>query len=609
MAPSKQPQPAVIGIDFGSSKCCVAAVHDGRVLVFENEFGQRTTPSCVAFNSQQRLVGGAALDQAVLNWTNTVHAVKRTLGRTCEELQACHSDDESASTSVERILSFPQGCTSVDGRAGINVHYRDDKMVLFPEEIATASISKMKSIAETKLGCPVEGAVISVPTCFNNAQRKAITIAAETTGLKDVALINETTAAVLAYASNSNFCVEETVLVVDFGAGKLDVALCCLGKGSVEVKATSGDPGLGGYDLDMRLLLHVVDEFQKTSQIDLRNNIKALLKLLKACEHVKKTLFLLPEATLNVDNLVEEMDFNMKITTNTFTQLVRDVHDHILKHIRRCCSLHELQLDDVDKVLCVGGSSRLVGFEKFLSRYFKGKITKTVYAEECVAIGAALKAAILSGFEEIPSVSMKEITSYGIKLATDTGEVTGLIPKGIKIPHRGKVKVENQDLLLSFEISRKCCSEVSCVGYDVRSMGCFVPFTSCCEVEYAVDSNGILRMCLNDDQNSGHFFGELRFSEDHEFQDLLKQRTDKFDADFNKETERVKTLVELEELAYYAKRNVEEHLKKQIVSVQEQCNDIVRWIENNPNASRKACSPKNLKLKRLLKKHRLKKTA
>ncbi|KAF2349673.1 Heat shock protein 70 family [Trinorchestia longiramus] len=388
-----RPQPAVIGIDFGSSKCCVAAVRDGRVLVLENEFGQRTTPSCVAFNSQQRLVGGAALDQAIVNCTNTVHAVKRTLGRTYEELQACFSDDESASTSFERIFSFPQGCASVDGRAGINVHYRDDKMVLFPEEIAAALLSKMKSIAETKLGCPVEGAAVSVPAYFNNQQRKAMKIAAEIAGLGKVSLINEPTAAATDYASISNFNKNETIFVVDFGAGKLDVSLVSLSRGVVHLKSTSGDLNIGGYDLDMLLLEMSVKYFMNLHHEDLWQDQKALARLRAACQKAKHNLSSLREVRIEVEDVLPGRDFKMAVTRQKFQDLyLSKLEREIRRHITLCCVGADVHMDSVDKILIVGGSTRLPGVQNVLKTIFGKNLTKTVNLDETVAAGAALVA-------------------------------------------------------------------------------------------------------------------------------------------------------------------------------------------------------------------------
>ncbi|XP_047737999.1 putative heat shock 70 kDa protein 7 [Hyalella azteca] len=245
-----RPRPAAIGIDFVTSKCCVAAVRDGRVDVLENELGQRTTSSCVAFNSQQRLVGSDALDQAVVNCANTMHAVKSFLGRTYDEVKDCHSP-----CHIQPILK--------GHRFKYVFQYKNRDQRLRPEQVAAILLGKMKDIAESSLGCPVDRAVISVPASFGNAQRLAVKYAAQVAGIEVLQLINETTAAGVAFADYRTVKTPAVIAVVDFGAGKLDVSIMEVRDGTVQVMAAAGNPQLGGYNIDHSLVDHCLALIQE----------------------------------------------------------------------------------------------------------------------------------------------------------------------------------------------------------------------------------------------------------------------------------------------------------------------------------------------------------
>ncbi|KAF2349377.1 Heat shock protein 70 family [Trinorchestia longiramus] len=385
--PDGHPQPAVIGIDFGSSKCCVAAVRDGRVLVLENEFGQRTTPSCVAFNSQQRLVGGAALDQAVLNCTNTVHAVKRTLGRTYEQVKGLLSECE-----IRKNYSYPYNIR-------YRVNYRKKQLQLSPEQITAMLLTKMKGIAESSLGCPVDRAVISVPASYGNAQRVALKTAAKVAGLQVLQLINETTAAGIAFGDNRTVKTPVRIAVVDFGAAKLDISIMEVEGNCVRVIAAAGSPYLGGCSVDEALVNHCVGVINQKYERKVFISQKGYVKLRLACEKVKKTLSLLPEAPLCIESLFEDQDVKISVSRKDLNMLIEEeIRKEILEIFESILQEKKIPKEAIDRVVLVGGSTRIPVVKSILEEYFGAhKLDQTVNQDEAVAQGAALRAAALSG--------------------------------------------------------------------------------------------------------------------------------------------------------------------------------------------------------------------
>ncbi|XP_018016118.1 putative heat shock 70 kDa protein 7, partial [Hyalella azteca] len=398
-----RPRPAAIGIDFGTSKCCVAAVRDGRVDVLENELRQRTTPSCVAFNSQQRLVGSDALDQAVVNCTNTVHAVKSFLGRTYDEVK-----DMSSLCRIQQTYS--------DNKFEYAVQYKNHDQRLRPDQVAAMLLGKMKDIAESSLGCPVDRAVISVPASFGNAQRLAVKYAAKVAGLEVLELINETTAAGVAFADNRTVKTPAVIAVVDFGAGKLDVSIMEVRDGSVNVIATNGNPNLGGRDLDEALAAHCETLIQEKYNYTVKDK-KQLERLRIACEKSKKTLALLPEARLSLDGIFGSTDANLTIKRKEFNSLIsRDIRREITLSFDRLISQKSLTKDVISKVVLVGGSTRVPLVRAILEEYFgPGKLDQTVNQDEAVALGAALRAAALDGRgAAVGGIAVRDVSFYDI---------------------------------------------------------------------------------------------------------------------------------------------------------------------------------------------------
>ncbi|KAJ9540783.1 hypothetical protein OSB04_027289 [Centaurea solstitialis] len=420
-----------IGIDLGTTYSCVSVWQHNRVEIIANDQGNRTTPSCVAFNDNERLVGEAAKNQAAYKPTNTIYDVKRLIGRRMSD-KAIQED----------MWPFKVMAGSGD-KPKIVVTYKGGKKEFSAEEISSMVLAKMKRVAETFLGSSVEKAVITVPAYFNGSQRQSTKDAAELAGLEVVSMINEPTAAAIAYAlderaTSSRSGKKMNVLVFDLGGGTFDVSLLTIDKlGDIEVKATGGDTHLGGEDFDNRMVDHFVKEFKTKHKEDISKNLVALGRLRVHCESAKRVLSTATQTTIDIKCLSNGIDFSAKFTRAKFEEVNMDLFNTCMEIVKTCLEDAKMDKASVDEVVLVGGSSRIPKVQELLQRFFNGKkLCQRINPDEAVAYGAGYLAAKLSGVdnEAVQGVELIDITPLSLGVGCKGDVMSVLIPKNTPIP-------------------------------------------------------------------------------------------------------------------------------------------------------------------------------
>ncbi|XP_074321685.1 heat shock cognate 70 kDa protein-like [Silene latifolia] len=425
----------VIGIDLGTTYSCVAVWRHDRVEIIPNDQGNRTTPSCVAFTDSDRLIGEAAVNQATKNPANTIFDAKRLIGRR-------FSDDNIQDDIKLWPFKVIDGIGSgKDDKPLIVANYKDEEKKFTPEEISAMILSKMKSFAEAYLGGTVKNAIITVPAYFNDSQRRATKDAGTIAGLNVVRIINEPTAAAMAYGldtkiNQNNGNNKKNVLVFDLGGGTFDVSLVAIEKGEIKVQAVSGDTHLGGVDFDNRVVTECVKEFKKKHKKDISKHPKALRRLRNASERAKRVLSSSPQTDIDIDCLYEGIDFSTTITRARFEKLNMDLFRKCMDTVDQCLLDADMERCDVDDVVLVGGSSRIPKIQQMLQDLFQGKdLCKSVHPDEAVAYGAALHAAILSGVgSSNKGIVLVDVTPLSLGTSVVGDLMSIIIPRNTTIP-------------------------------------------------------------------------------------------------------------------------------------------------------------------------------
>ncbi|CAF3902187.1 unnamed protein product [Adineta steineri] len=417
---------SAIGIDLGTVCSCVAVFQDGKVEIIGNDHGNRTTPSYVAFTDSECLIGDAAKNQVFMNPNNTVFNAKRLIG--------CKFDDTTVQADMKH---WPFKVIKDGGKLKIQVKYKNETKLFTPEEISSMVLSKMKEIAEAYLGKKISEAVISVPAYFNDSQRKATKDAGMIAGLNVLRLINEPTAAAIAYGLAKKVSDERNILIFDLGGGTCDASVLTIDEGVFEVKSIAGDTHLGGEDFDNRMVAHFVQEFNSKNNEDLSQNKRGLCRLRTACERAKRALSSSSQASIETDSLHEGIDFYSTITRARFEELCGDLFRSTLEPVEKALRDAKMDKASIHEIVLVGGSTRIPKVQKLLQDFFNGKeLNKSINPDEAVAYGAAVQAAILTDdkSEEVKDVLYLDVAPLSLGIETTGGVMTVLIKRNTIIP-------------------------------------------------------------------------------------------------------------------------------------------------------------------------------
>ena len=417
-----------IGIDLGTTYSCVGVWKDNRCEIIANDQGNRTTASYVAFSDEERLIGDGAKNQAAMNPTNTVYDAKRLIGR-----------DYNDPIIQQEKKGFPF-IVKDDGnnKPVIEVQYKGESKTFHPEEISSMILVKMKETAEAYLGEIVTDAVVTVPAYFNDGQRQATKDAGQIAGLNILRIINEPTAAAIAYGLD-NQSNEQNVLIFDLGGGTFDVSLLNIDDGIFEVRATAGDTHLGGEDFDNLLMHHFMLEFKRKHKIDITENKRSVRRLKTACEKAKRTLSSSTTANIEIDSLSDGIDFFTSITRAKFESLCMTLFQKCLEPVKKVLQDSGCSKSDVDELVLVGGSTRIPKVQELLSSFFGGKeLNKSVNPDEAVAYGASVQATILSGGtkegDKTNDILLLDVAPLSLGLETAGGVMTKIIERNTTIP-------------------------------------------------------------------------------------------------------------------------------------------------------------------------------
>src|SRR3989338_8449262 len=410
-----------IGIDLGTTYSCVAVMQQDTVEIIPNDQGNRTTPSYVAFTDDERLIGDAAKNQVAMNPHNTVFDAKRLIGR------------KFSDTSVQSDMKhWPfKVITKGDDKPYIQVEYKGEEHIFTPEQVSSMVLTKMKDIAEQFLGKSVKKAVVTVPAYFNDSQRQATKDAGAIAGLEVLRIINEPTAAAIAYGLNKKG--ERNVLIFDLGGGTFDVSILNIDDGVFEVKATAGDTHLGGEDFDNRMVDFCCQEFKRKHKKDLQENPRALRRLRTACERAKRNLSSAANASINVDSIMDGIDLDISMTRAKFEQMNMDLFRKCFEPVKKVIQDSGLDKAQIDDVVLVGGSTRIPKVQEMLKEFFNGKeLCKSINPDEAVAYGAAVQAGVLTGKET--KVLLIDVTPLSLGIETAGGVMSKLIERNSTIP-------------------------------------------------------------------------------------------------------------------------------------------------------------------------------
>ncbi|ELU44619.1 heat shock 70 kDa protein [Rhizoctonia solani AG-1 IA] len=481
---------------LGTTYSCVGVWQNDRVEIIANDQGNRTTPSYVAFSAEERLIGDAAKNQAAMNPKNTVFDAKRLIGRRFERFDMTH---------------WPFTVVDKDGSPYVQVEYLGEEKTFTPQEISSMVLSKMKEISEAKLGKTVKKAVVTVPAYFNDSQRLATKDAGAIAGLDVLRIINEPTAAAIAYGLDQQSKTEKNVLIFDLGGGTFDVSLLNITGGVFAVKATAGDTHLGGEDFDNTLLEHFKAEFKRKTKHDISDDARAIRRLRSACERAKRTLSSVAQTTVEVDSLYQGEDFSANISRARFEEINATMFKSTLEPVEKVLKDSKIPREKVDDIVLVGGSTRIPKIQALVSEFFGGRqLNKSINPDEAVAYGAAVQAAVLTGqtSEKTQNMLLLDVAPLSLGVAMQ-GDVFGVVvPRNTPIPtNKSRVFTTVEDnqttvtfpLTYSYEGERTQCRDNRLLGeFELTGIPPMPRGQAELVTTFEVDADGLLKVSAQD---------------------------------------------------------------------------------------------------------------
>ena len=568
----------LIGIDLGTTYSCVGTWENGSVVIIPNDLGSRTTPSVVAFSDKERLIGQAAKDNITRNYENTVFDVKRLIGR--------RFDDKIVQEDI-KLWPFKVEKDSNSDRPVVVVSYLGQTKNFYAEEISAMVLMKMKDIASTYLKKDVKDAVITVPAYFNDSQRQATKDAGRIAGLNVLRIINEPTAAAVAYGLNNKDNNERYVLVFDLGGGTFDVSILILNEEVFEVRATCGDTHLGGEDFDNRLVNYCAKKFKENTGIDISGNQKAKRRLKLECEKAKRNLSTAIEAHIEIENLANEESLSITVSRSDFENMCQDLFNKCIEPLKKSLSDAKITKDKISEVVLVGGSTRIPKICEIVENFFDGKsLNKNINADEAVAYGATYEAAVIMDLEDegLEKLVLLDVTPLSLGVEIEGERMSVIIPRNKPIPIK---KTNNYVTTCDFQEEAEICvyqgerefitDNVKLGEFTVKNIRKAPAGNVHFDITFEVDYNSILKVTAQEVGSNNKKDLIIKSDKgrlsDEEIERIVEDAKQYKEMDI-KRAKAVEAKLELQKLCLNEKKNGNMNAER-----------ILKWIKEHPNAS------------------------